>query len=180
MVYMFLAEGFEETEAIGCLDVLRRAKIKVKTVGISAKCVTGSHHVMIIADILKDEIKLDEFDGIILPGGMPGTSYLENDRDVINMIKYCVANKKMIASICAAPMISGKMGLLKGKNAVCYPGFEEFLYEANIVDAPVVTDGNFITAKGAGAAMLFGAEIVEYFKPGKGKEILEQMQHAAI
>ncbi|MBO4941136.1 MAG: DJ-1/PfpI family protein [Clostridia bacterium] len=180
MIYMFLAEGFEETEAIGCLDVLRRAKIKVSTVGISSKCVIGSHGVMIIADAVKEEIQLDEFDGIILPGGMPGTSYLENDRDVINMIKYCVANKKMVASICAAPMIPGKMGLLKGRNAVCYPGFEEFLYEAKIADTPVVTDGQFITAKGAGAAMLFGAEIVEYFKPGKGKEILEQMQHTVI
>ncbi len=180
MIYMFLADGFEETEAIGCLDVLRRAKIKVNTVGISSKCVTGSHDVMIIADVLKDEMRLDEFDGIILPGGMPGASYLENDQDVINMIEYCVANKKMIASICAAPMIIGKMGLLKGKNAVCYPGFEKFLYEAKIMDAPVVTDGQFITAKGAGAAMLFGAEIVEYFNPGNGKKILEQMQHNAI
>ncbi|MBQ9756920.1 MAG: DJ-1/PfpI family protein [Clostridia bacterium] len=177
MIYMFLAEGFEETEAIGCLDVLRRAKIKVQTVGISSKCVTGSHNITVIADITKDEMQLDEFDGIILPGGMPGTSYLENDRDVINMIKYCAANKKLIAAICAAPLIPGKMGLLKGRKAVCYPGFEDFLYDAKITDESVARDENFITAKGAGAAMLFGAEISEYIKPGTGEKILKQMQH---
>ncbi len=178
MLYMFLANGFEETEAIGCLDVLRRAEIEVKTVGIGGKEITGSHGICVAADICADEISLDGLDGVILPGGMPGTTNLQADDSVINAVKVCAGKGKLVAAICAAPMILGCLGLLEGKVAVCYPGFEEHLKGATVdANALVAIDGNIITGKGAGAAMLFGARIADWFKAGAGQEILDQMQH---
>lgn len=178
MLYMFLAEGFEEAEAIGCLDVVRRAGIDVKTVSIGEKTVLGSHGIGVSADILKNELDLDKMTGIILPGGMPGTTNLQNDETVQNAITVCVKKGLLLAAICAAPMVLGMRGVLNGKGAVCYPGFEEYLNGADIQDALCVADGNVITAKGAGAAMLFGAAIVDYFAAGEGRKILDLMQHA--
>ncbi len=180
MVYMFLANGFEETEAIGCLDVLRRAEIDVKTVGISGKNITGSHGVTVVADMEADDVDTDNIDGVILPGGMPGTTNLQADERVINAVEYCAENGKLVAAICAAPMIFGELGILKDKMAVCYPGFEEHLEGAKIEDSFVAIDGNVITGKGAGASMLFGARIADWFKAGVGQEILAQMQHPHI
>ncbi len=177
MLYMFLAEGFEETEAIGSLDVVRRAGIDIKTVGVTGKTVCGSHGVEIKADIVLSELSLENMTGIILPGGMPGTLNLQKDERVQAAIAYARENGLLMAAICAAPMILGELGILSGKNAVCYPGFEEHLKGADVKPDPCVTDGNVITAKGAGASMLFGAAVVNYFKSGEGSEILEQMQH---
>ncbi len=180
MIYMFLAEGFEETEAIGCLDVLRRAGIETKTVAIGEKCVRGSHGVVVEADMFADDLDFDAIDGVILPGGMPGTTNLQADERVINAALFCADNGKLVAAICAAPMILGELGLLKGKKAVCYPGFEKYLEEAEVEDAFVSIDGNIITARGAGAALMFGARIADWFKAGAGQEILEQMQHPRV
>lgn len=177
MVYMFLANGFEETEAIGCLDVLRRAEINVKTVGVGTTEVIGSHGVTVKADMDIDDIEIEGAEGIILPGGMPGTLNLQNDERVINAVEFCADNGKLVAAICAAPMILGQLGILEGKMAVCYPGFEEHLRGALIENAPVAIDENVITGKGAGASMLFGARIADWFKAGVGQEILNQMQH---
>lgn len=178
MLYMFLAEGFEETEVVGCLDVIRRAGIDIKTVSIGEKTVVGSHGIEVSADILKGELDLDKMTGIILPGGMPGTINLQNDGTVQNAITVCVERGLLLAAICAAPMVLGARGVLNGKRAVCYPGFEEHLEGAEVQNALCVTDGNTITAKGAGAAMLFGAAIVDYFVAGEGRQILDLMQHA--
>ncbi len=181
MLYMFLADGFEETEAIGCLDVLRRAEIEVKMVGVTDKDVTGSHGVCVATDVCVDDISFDGLEGVILPGGMPGTTNLQADDRVINAVKYCAEHGKLIAAICAAPMILGQLGLLDGKVAVCYPGFEEHLKGATVdANALVAIDGNVITGKGAGAAMLFGARIADWFKAGAGQEILDQMQHPVV
>ena len=177
MIYMFLANGFEETEAIGCLDVLRRAELEVKTVGVGGMEITGSHGVTVKADISADEISTEGLDGVILPGGMPGTTNLQADERVVGAVKFCAENGKLVAAICAAPMIPGELGMLEGKMAVCYPGFEEHLKGAVIENAFVAIDGNFITAKGAGASMLFGARIADWFKAGIGQEILDLMQH---
>ena len=177
MLYMFLAEGFEETEAIGSLDVIRRAGIEIKTVGVSGKEVCGSHGVSVIADIEMSDISFDDMRGVILPGGMPGTTNLQNDESVKKCILYCAENDLLVAAICAAPMVLGELELLNGKNAVCYPGFEKYLKGAKICNDGAVMDGNIVTGKGAGASMLFGAKIVDFFMPGKGAEILEQMQH---
>lgn len=178
MLYMFLAEGFEETEAIGCLDVIRRAGLEIKTVSIAEKTVTGSHGVGINADILKAEIDFDNMEGIILPGGMPGTTNLQNDETVQNAISICMEKGLLLAAICAAPMVIGERDVLEGKSAVCYPGFEKYLKGADVKSDLCVSDGNVITARGAGASMLFGAAIVDYFKAGEGRKILDLMQHA--
>ena len=179
MVYMFLADGFEETEAIGCLDVLRRAGVRVKTVSITGGAVCGSHDIMVIPDIDKKDIDFEYMDGIILPGGMPGTANLDYDKTVRKVVKYCMDNKLLMAAICAAPMVLGNAGALRGKKAVCYPGFEKFLDGAEYVDMPCVVSENIITAKAAGASMLFGAAIVDYLRQkGKGREVLDSMYHA--
>ncbi len=177
MLYMFLAEGFEETEAIGALDVIRRAEIEIRTVGVTGKTVTGSHGVEIVADILPEEKDYSSMEGVILPGGMPGTTNLFEDERVVLAVKSCFETNRLIAAICAAPMIFGQLGLLRGKKATCYPGFEKYLEGAEVVDASCTADGNVICGRGAGAAMLFGAEIVNFFKKGEGEKILAQMQH---
>lgn len=177
MLYMFLANGFEETEAIGALDVIRRAEIEIKTVGVTGKTVTGSHGVEITADILLSEVDYSSMTGAILPGGMPGTTNLFESKEVVDAVKECFESGKVVAAICAAPMIPGQLGMLRGKKATCFPGFEKYLDGAMLTDAFAVRDGNVITGKGAGAAMIFGAEIVNFFESGKGDEILAQMQH---
>jgi len=180
LVYMFLAEGFEETEAIGCLDVLRRAEIEALTVGVGGKEIKGSHGISVVADIELEKIDFDSLDGVILPGGMPGTMNLQAEEKVIEAVKHCAENGKLVAAICAAPMILGKLGLLNGKRATCYPGFEEFLEGAELDDSLVSIDGNIVTGKGAGASMLFGARIADWFKAGAGQEVLYMMQHPHI
>ncbi len=177
MLYMFLAEGFEETEAIGCLDVIRRAGLEIKTVGVTGDTVCGSHGIKLRADIMPDEVSFERMTGIILPGGMPGTLNLQKDKTVRMAIDHCQKDGLLMSAICAAPMILGELGILSGKKAVCYPGFEEHLAGAEIMPDLCVADQNVITAKGAGASMLFGAAIVNYFKTGEGDNILKQMQH---
>lgn len=165
MLYIFMAEGFEEVEAIATIDVIRRANIEIKTVGINSKTINGSHGMPIVCDINEDEISLDaNVDGIILPGGMPGTLNLNDSPAVQNAINFCSENGKLLAAICAAPLILGRKGLLKDKNAVCFPGFEDELAGAIISENFVCTDGNVITAKGMGSAINFGLAIVAYFK----------------
>lgn len=163
MYYVFLADGFEETEAIAPLDIIRRAEIEVYTVGVGAKVVTSAHNVPVVADVIDCEICPDkDCEGIILPGGMPGTLNLEKSKQVQSFIDYCAENNLLIAAICAAPSILGHKGLLDGKNAVCFPGFEGQLEGAKVLNDAVAVDKNIITACGAGAAMKFGFEIVKY------------------
>ena len=175
MLYLFLADGFEETEAIATLDVLRRGNIKTKLVGVTGDFVTGTHDIIIRADA--DDVDYDDIDGVILPGGMPGTLKLQKSDLVNKAIKYCMDNDKLVAAICAAPMIIGELGYLEGKKAVCFPGFEDSLIDADIMSDGVVRDGNIITAMGAGKALEFGAAIVDYVsgKDGKGAKILKKM-----
>ena len=165
MYYVFLAEGFEEVEALAPIDIMRRADIEVYTVGVGHKTVTGSHGIPVVADVIDCEIGPDsDCEGIILPGGMPGTLNLEKADTVQKFIDYCAENGKLLAAICAAPSVLGHKGLLNGKKAVCFPGFEEQLQGAEVCSDAVVRDGNIITACGAGAAMKFGFEIVGYIQ----------------
>ena len=156
MFYVFLAEGFEETEALAPVDVMRRAKLDVKTVGVTGECVTSSHGVPVKADITIDSIDLDGVQGVVLPGGMPGTLNLEANEKVLEAVKYSCENGKIVAAICAAPSILGHLGILDGKKATCFPGFEKELKGADYTGTHTVTDGNIITAKGAGCAIEFG------------------------
>lgn len=165
MYYMFLAAGFEEIEALAALDIMRRCDIEVYTVGVGAKVITGAHNIPVVADVIDCEVAPDkDCEGIILPGGMPGTLNLEKALSVQNFIEYCVENKLLIGAICAAPSILGHKGLLDGKNAVCFPGFEEQLGGAKVLGCGVVTDGNIITGCAAGVALDFGFELVKYIR----------------
>ena len=165
MVYMFLAEGFEEIEALCPLDLLRRAGVKVMTVGVGGKVIRGSHGIEVIADITTYEadalLSKNPADMVILPGGMPGTLNLKADECVGRFIDYAAKNDRYLAAICAAPSILGELGLLKGKEATCYPGFEDSLAGATLSDKKVAVDGKFITAKGMGVSLSFGLALVE-------------------
>lgn len=161
MIFLFLADGFEIIEALAPVDMLRRAKLDVKTVGVTGKTVTSSCGVEVNADIAIDEFVYENADAIILPGGMPGTLNLENNQIVQSVIDKAVNDNILVCAICAAPSILGHKGLLAGKNAIAFPGFEKDLEGAVISDDYVVADGNFITARGAGVATEFGLKIVE-------------------
>ncbi len=162
MIYLYLAEGFEEIEALAPVDLLRRAGKKIVTVGVGSKNITGAHGITVTADIEICDAELSHnVEMIILPGGMPGTLNFEAVSAVQNAIDYCAKNNIYIAAICAAPSILGHKGLLNGKTAVCYPGFEKDLVGADIGDNSVVADGNIITAKGAGVAVKFALKLIE-------------------
>lgn len=162
MVYVFLANGFEETEAIAPIDILRRCEVDVVTVGVGGKEVTGSHNITVKADITDSEVTTDNLDAVVLPGGMPGTLNLEKSAIVKTCVEYCVQNDLPVCAICAAPSILGHMGILKGKKATCFPGFEQELEGAQLQqDKLAVTDGKIVTGKGAGAAIEFGLQIAD-------------------
>lgn len=163
MIYVFLADGFEEVEAVTPIDYLRRAGVDVATVGVTGKTVTAAHNISFICDLDINEVDYSAMEGIVLPGGMPGTLNLENSAEVQAAIDYCCNNNLLIAAICAAPSILGHKNILKNKKAVCFPGFEADLYGADVLtDKFSVTDGNIITAKGAGAASEFAFELIRY------------------
>ncbi len=165
MVYCFLADGFEELEAIAPIDILRRADIEVLTVGVTGKTVRGSHGIYIQADVDINEFKPDDnLEAVILPGGLPGAVNLENSSVVQSAIKFASEKGAYICAICAAPQILGHKKLLLGKEAIAYPGFEKELEGAIISKSHVATDGQFITAKGAGVAVEFGLAIVSALK----------------
>lgn len=164
MIYLMLADGFEEIEALTPLDILRRAGIEIKTVGVTGKTVTGAHSIPVVADILIEDIVLEDMSAVILPGGMPGTLNLKNEKQVEKALLYAAEKGLLIAAICAAPLILGNLGLLKGKEAICFPGFEDELRGAEISPQSVVKSGNIITAKGAGVAAEFGFEILKHLK----------------
>jgi 4-methyl-5(b-hydroxyethyl)-thiazole monophosphate biosynthesis len=162
MLYLFLAEGFEEIEALTPLDVLRRAGLEIKTVAVGeSKTVKGAHGIEVVADIAESELENDVPEAIILPGGMPGTTNLEESAKVIEALSRAMMNGSLVCAICAAPSILGISGYLKGRKATCYPGFEQYLDGAELVNERVVRDGNIITSKGMGCAAEFALCIVE-------------------
>jgi protein deglycase len=165
-----LAPGFEEIEAITIIDVLRRAEIDITTLFLEKNPVPGSHDISILGDADIDEINPEDYNFIILPGGMPGSINLNNDKRVINLIQNIYDREGYIAAICAAPLVFGEAGLLKEKNATCYPGFEERLLGAKYLNEPVVVHDNIITGKGAGCSLDFALKIVEIIS-GKEKAL---------
>lgn len=165
MVYCFLADGFEELEAIAPIDILRRAGVEVITVGVRGKTVKGSHGIVVSADITAEEFGADgKLEAVILPGGLPGAVNLENSAVVQKAIDFALENDVFICAICAAPQILGHKGILNGKQAIAYPGFEKELTGAIISESHVALDGKFITAKGAGVAVEFGLAIATAIK----------------
>lgn len=160
MVYLYLAPGFEEIEALTPADYLRRCGCEVRLVGVGGRSVTGAHGITVQADCTAEEAtELPQM--VILPGGMPGTRNLEACPAVTEMVTACVREGKYAAAICAAPSVLGHLGLLVGKKATCYPGFESELTGAEFVGGPVVADGKLITARGAGTANQFAFALAE-------------------
>lgn len=174
MIYAFLATGFEEVEAITPIDLLRRCELEVVTVGIGGKVITGAHGITIVTDIADNELLLNEdIDMLVLPGGMPGTLNLEASAAVRKAISYVAESGKYLAAICAAPSILGHMGLLNGKEAICFPGFETQLQGCTLSNSLVCVDGNIITAKGAGLSLDFSLKLVELLCSKERSDLLK-------
>ena len=160
VVYACLAEGLEEVECLAAADVMIRCGIQVKLVSMTGnKVVTGSHGIRLTADLLWEESEPDEADCIFLPGGMPGTKHLAAHEGLAQALRKAVSEDRRVAAICAAPSVLGGLGLLQGKKATCYPGFEESLIGAEYIHEGVVTDGLVTTARGLGYALDLGLEI---------------------
>lgn len=164
MIYVFLAEGFEEMEALAPVDILRRAGLEVNTVGVTGKVVSGSHKIPVTADITADDVDFSCMEAVVLPGGLPGTHNLDASDVVRKSVEYCFNNDKYIAAICAAPSVLGHMGILEGKKATCFPGFEKELSGAEYTSDSVTVDGKVITAKGAGVSIQFALKLTEILK----------------
>lgn len=179
MIIMFFADGFEETEALAPLDIMRRAGLDVTAVSINDTVeVTGSHGIKFIADTTASALDLTKaYDAVILPGGMPGTLNLGKSSAVKEALIRAYEADSVIAAICAAPSVLGGLGLLKGKKAVCYPGFEDKLEGASVSSAKVVVDGNVITAKAMGAAYDFGLALVTELA---GREAAQKVADSAF
>ena len=178
MVYIFLADGFEEVEALTPVDYLRRAGIEVTTVGVGGETVTGAHGIVVKADVCECKVcPGDDIEMVVLPGGMPGTLNLKASEKVNAFIEKALEKDAYIAAICAAPSILGEKGLLLGKNAICYPGFEEKLLGAAVCDRQTVTDGKIITARAAGAAAEFAFELIAALK---GRAAADEVKSAVF
>ncbi len=177
MVYVFLATGFEEMEALAPVDVLRRAGIETETVGVGAQRVIGAHGIPVFTDTTADRIDAATAEMIVLPGGMPGTLNLQADSHVQAAIDAAVKNNRFVAAICAAPMILGEKGLLDKKKATCYPGFEEKLIGAECRGDAVCMDGKFITGRGPGVAIEFALKLLSVLK---GEETAEKIKKTLV
>ncbi len=163
MIYLFLADGFEDIEALCPLDVLKRGGVDVVTVGIGGDVITSKSGVKFICDIKEESIDFTLMEGVILPGGIPGVPNLKKSNAVSDSIKFANENSLLIGAICAAPSILGEMGLLEGKKATCYPGFEE-TFKSSYTGASCERHENFVTAKGAGVSLKFAFELLKVLK----------------
>jgi len=175
-ITVHLADGFEEIEAVTIIDVLRRAGLNLITVSVTGKHqVTGSHQIEIRADLLFEDVDYSNGILIILPGGMPGAKHLNDHPGLKSKIIDYQKSGKFLAAICAAPMILGNLGILKGKKAVCYPGFESYLVGSDLSTKPFMTDEKIITGRGVGAALQFSLEIVRILKGEESAEHLRKI-----
>ena len=178
MVYLFLANGFEEIEALLPLDILRRGGVEVTTLGVGgSEFVVGSHGIRVGADLPEELFRDPAPEAVILPGGMPGAKNLDSSKTVNAALRVCAANGGLLCAICAAPMVLGRRNYLAGKEAICFPGFEGELAGAKISQKRVVRDGNVITAAGMGVAMEFGLEILSALR---GKAVADRVQKAIL
>lgn len=178
MVYVFLAEGFEEVEALTPVDYLRRAGIEVTTVGVGGKTVTGARKIPVVCDITQDKFNPDTApEAVILPGGIPGVPNLLKSDVVADALDKTQQNGGLLAAICAAPTVLAAYGYLEGKNAVCYPGMENELCGAHYRKERVVRDGMVLTAEAAGSAELFAFELIRILR---GDDAAEKVRAAVV
>ncbi len=176
--YVHFAEGFEEIEALTIVDVLRRADIPTEMVSVTGQLeVSGAHGIKIITDIVFEDVNYDESIIVILPGGMPGAKNLQEHAGLAEILKSKAEKQEPVAAICAAPMVLGGLGILEGKDAVCYPGFEDELKGASIKSSLAIKSDNIITGKGPGAAFNFSLEIV---KELKGENVADELSKDLI
>lgn len=174
MVYMLLGTGFEETEAIAPLDLLRRAGVEVLTVGVTGKIVYGSHNIGIEADITIDQMDLTALDMIILPGGLGGVASARASKPALEALEFAWRNDKYVAAICAGPTVLADLGITDGKNATCYPGCESGMGAALVrSDVPCIRDGNLITGASAGCAIPFGLMLIAALKGQAAADAVE-------
>jgi len=177
MIYIFLADGFEEIEAMAIVDILRRAGLEVKTVGVTGKLITGNHGIPVTADITESEAVTDGLTAVMLPGGGEGTRRLDKSETVEKFLRYAAEKNLLIGAICAAPSVLGHKGRLKGKNATCFPGWEQELTGATVLPDAVVRDGNIITGKGAGVSLEFAFALVAALaSPERADKVKKDMQ----
>jgi 4-methyl-5(b-hydroxyethyl)-thiazole monophosphate biosynthesis len=174
MVYMLLGTGFEETEAIAPLDLLRRANISVQTVGINGKIVYGGHSIGVEADITLEEMDLSQMEMIVLPGGLGGVASIRASKKAMDAIRYAYENNKYTAAICAGPTVLADLGITDGKRAVCYPGCEENMGSAITEIAPCLQDGKVITGASAGCATPFGLALIRALKGEDAAKAIEK------
>jgi 4-methyl-5(b-hydroxyethyl)-thiazole monophosphate biosynthesis len=175
MVYVFLAPGFEEIEALAVVDVLRRAELDVLTVGVGEDFVIGSHQIPVACDISEKALVLDEkVQAIVLPGGMPGTLNLEKSETVQKAIDWAIENDKLVCAICAAPLVLDDAGILDGKKFTCYPSTVSQIKTGEYCDKAVVADGKIITGKGVGTALDLGLAMVAIFCSEEKSESLKK------
>lgn len=178
MVYMLLGTGFEETEAIAPLDLLRRAGVEILTVGINGKAVAGSHRIVVETDITLGEMDLTAIDMVIIPGGLGGVASIRASQPALDALKFAWENGKYVAAICAGPTVLADLGITDGLRATCYPGQEKNMGTAMMQEnAAVVTDGRVITGTSAGCAVAFGLALVETLK---GKETAEAIRKQIV
>lgn len=164
MILVLLHNGFEEVEALTPVDMLRRAGLDVKTVGMSDRIAVGSHGIPVVCDMTAEDIPDEGVSTVILPGGLPGATNLDADARIDALLARVYGKGGRLCAICAAPLVLGKRGYLKGHRATCFPGFEEYLDGAAVQDADVVTDGRITTGRSVYAAMAFAEEIVRLHK----------------
>lgn len=177
-VGMMVANGYEEVEMLTVVDLLRRAGMICDIISVTGKKeLTSSHKVTVIADLLFEDADFDSYDALVIPGGMPGTTNLGAHAGVCEQLKKAYADGKLIAAICAAPTVFGKLGLLEGKKAICYPGMEDQLTGARVTYEPAVRDGNIITSRGMGTAIDFGLEILAYYE---GREAAAELAEKVV
>lgn len=174
MTYVFLANGFEEMEALITVDLLRRANVPVQTVGVGGKQIMGSHQIPVIADITEDEVSLEGLKMVVLPGGLPGTPNLEQSQIVKNTVTACLEKGGYVAAICAAPSILGHMGLLKGKRATVSDGFKGEISGAEYTGELVTLDGQIVTGRGPMASVNFALKLVDLLAD---KETAERLRN---
>lgn len=175
MVYMLLGTGFEETEAIAPLDLLRRAGVEVLTVGVNGKTVYGGHGIGIEADITLAEVDLTQLEMIILPGGLGGVASVRASEEAMAALKFAWENDKFVAAICAGPTVLADLGITNSKKATCYPGCESGMGNAIIQEnVSCVRDGKLITGTSAGCAIPFGLELIAALKGQQAADTIAQ------
>ena len=174
MVYILLGSGFEETEAIAPLDLLRRAGIEVLTVGLNGKTVYGGHNIGIECDITIEQLDLTNLEMIVLPGGLGGVASIRACKQAMDAVQFAYENDKFTAAICAGPTVLADLGITNGKKAVCYPGCEDGMGTAEILNTAAVNDGKLITGTSAGCAVSFGLELIRALKGNEAAAAIEK------